>query len=45
LESRDENTKFFQAYAKGRRCENTIWSLEDQHEVVENTFEGMARSE
>jgi hypothetical protein len=43
LESGDENTKFFQAYAKGRRSTNTIWSLEDQHGVVESTFEGMAR--
>jgi phosphoribosylformylglycinamidine (FGAM) synthase-like amidotransferase family enzyme len=43
LESGDENTKFFQAYPKGRRSTNTIWSLEDQHGVVESTFERMAR--
>lgn len=25
----DENTKFFQLYAKGRQLKNTIWSLSD----------------
>jgi len=29
LESEDENIKFFQAYAKGRKNSNTIWSLQD----------------
>jgi hypothetical protein len=32
LEKGDENTKFFQAFAKGRKMANTIWSLNDQHE-------------
>ena len=27
LECGDENTKFFHAYARGRKVENTIWSL------------------
>jgi hypothetical protein len=29
LQSGDENTKLFQAYEKGRKMENTIWSLND----------------
>jgi hypothetical protein len=41
--SGDENTKFFQAFAKGRRCANTIWHLRDQEGNLENSFEGMAR--
>jgi hypothetical protein len=43
LKSGDENTKFFQAYAKGRKCSNTIWHLKDQDGNQENTFEGMSR--
>jgi hypothetical protein len=43
LASGDENTKFFQAFAKGRRCANTIWHLRDQEGNLENSFEGMAR--
>jgi hypothetical protein len=29
LENGDENTNFFQVYAKGRREKKTIWSLKD----------------
>jgi hypothetical protein len=43
LASGDENTKFFQAFAKYRRCVNTIWHLRDQEGNVENSFEGMER--
>jgi len=43
LESGDENTKFFQAYAKGRKCVNTIWKLENQEGSMETSFEGMAK--
>jgi hypothetical protein len=42
LEKGDENTKFFQAYAKGRKAENTIWSLKDQEGRPCTTFEGLA---
>jgi hypothetical protein len=42
LENGDENTKFFQAYAKGRREENTIWSLKDQEGRSITSFEGLA---
>jgi hypothetical protein len=30
LEKGDENKKLFQAYAKGRKDGNIIWSLKDQ---------------
>jgi len=43
LKSGDENTKFYHAYAKGRKNANTIWKLEDSEGREENTFEGMAR--
>jgi hypothetical protein len=42
LESGDENTKFFQAYAKGRKTANTIWSLQDQSQREITSFEGLA---
>jgi hypothetical protein len=42
LESGDENTKFFQAYAKGRKNVNTIWHLKDQDGNLETSFEGMS---
>jgi hypothetical protein len=41
LENGDENTTFFQAYAKGRREENTIWSLKDQEGRSITSFEGL----
>jgi hypothetical protein len=43
MESGDENTNFFQAFAKGRRSVNTIWQLRDQEGNMENSFEGMSR--
>jgi hypothetical protein len=43
LKSGEENTKFFQAYAKGRKCTNSIWQLKDQDGKKEHTFEGMAK--
>jgi hypothetical protein len=39
LESGDENTKLFQAYAKGRKPSNTIWSLSDPTGRTVSTFE------
>lgn len=42
LESGDENTKFFQAYAKGRKNVNTIWYLKDQDGNLETSFEGLS---
>jgi hypothetical protein len=37
----DENTKFFQAFAKGRKMANTIWGLKKRDGEVVNTFEGL----
>jgi hypothetical protein len=43
LEKGDDNTKFFQAYAKGRKMDNTIWSLKDSEGRKVSSFDGMAR--
>jgi hypothetical protein len=42
LENGDENTKKFQAYAKGRKMSNTIWSLSDNNGNVVTSFEYLA---
>ena len=42
MKAGDENTKFFQAYAKGRRMNNTIWELENENGEQISTFEGLA---
>jgi hypothetical protein len=38
LHSGDENTKFFQAYAKGRKMSNTIWGIKDQSRQITFLF-------
>ena len=43
LESGDENTKFFHAYARGRKAANTIWCLKDEAGLEHFGFEGKAR--
>jgi hypothetical protein len=43
LHSGDENTKIFQAYAKGRKLANTIWGLKDQSRRKLSSFEDLAR--
>jgi hypothetical protein len=43
LHSGDENTKFFQSYAKGRKLENTIWGLTDHTGRNISSFEDLAR--
>ena len=42
LECGDDNTKFFHAYARGRKATNTIWSLQDE-EGIHVDFEAKAR--
>ena len=42
LECGDDNTKFFHAYAQGRKAANTIWSLQDE-EGIHVDFEAKAR--
>jgi hypothetical protein len=43
LEAGDENSKFFHAYAKGRKAANSSWSLDNSLGEPQTTFEGMAR--
>ena len=42
LSSGDDNTKFFHAYAKGRKTHNSIWELQDGVGNRESNFEGLA---
>ena len=42
LESGDENTKFFHAFAKCRKAANIVWRLEDEQGISHDTFYGMA---
>ena len=44
LEFGDDNTKFFQAYARGRKDANTVWILLDDRGMIHYTFNGMART-
>lgn len=41
LESGDENTKFFQAYTKGCKMDNTIWTLMDRDGRDLSSFKDM----
>lgn len=43
LEKGDDNTKFFQAYAKGRKSANTIWHLKDEEGREVSSFEGLSQ--
>ena len=42
LKGGDENTKFFQAYARGRRMGNTIWELRKEEGTVVSSFDGLS---
>ena len=44
MECGDDNTKFFHAYARGRKDANIVWSLKEEHGTVYDTFEGMANT-
>ena len=39
-----DNTKFFQAFAKGRKQQNTIWKLKNENNETTNTFEDLAET-
>ena len=39
LESGDENTKFFQTFAKSREMKDTIWELEDHNNDFVSSLE------
>ena len=43
LASGDENTKFFHAYARGRKVQNTIWEMKDGAGEIVSSFEGLAK--
>ena len=43
LDCRDDNTKIFHAYARGRKAANTIWSLKDEQGEANSSFEDKAR--
>jgi hypothetical protein len=43
LKNGDGNTKFFQAYAKGRKMSNTIWSLKDDNGREHSSFEELVQ--
>ena len=42
MECGDDNTKFFQSFAKGRKQQNTIWELKNENNETLNTFEDLA---
>ena len=42
LSSGDDNTKFFHAYAKGWKVQNTIWELQDDRGGKESSFEDLS---
>jgi len=42
MECCDGNTKFFQAYEKGRKISNTIWSLPGQDGRDVSSFDGLS---
>ena len=42
LQCGDENTKKFQAFAKGRKFSNSIWELSSAEGEPVSSFDGMA---
>ena len=44
MECGDDNTKFFQTFAKGRKQQNTIWELKNENNETVNTFEDLAKT-
>ena len=41
MEYDDDNTKFFQDFAKGRRQQNTIWELKKEKNETTTNFEDL----
>ena len=39
----DDNTKFFQAFVKGRKQQNTIWELKNARNEWVSSFEDLAK--
>ena len=44
MECGDDNTKFFQDFAKGRKQQNTIWELKKENNETATTFEDLAET-
>ena len=44
MECGDDNTKFFQYFAKGRRQQNTIWKLRKENSERAKKFEDLAET-
>ena len=44
MECGDDNTKFFQAFAKGRKQQNTIQELRKENNEAANNFEDLAKT-
>ena len=44
MECGDDNTKYFQAFAKGKKQQNTIWELKNENNETVNTFEDLANT-
>ena len=41
MECGDDNKKFFQAFAKGRKQQNTIWDLKNPNNEIATSFEDL----
>ena len=44
MECGDDNTKLFQAFAKGRKQQNTIWELKKENNETTTNFEDLAET-
>ena len=42
MECGDNNNKFFQAFAKGRKQQNTIWELKKENIEMASSFDDLA---
>ena len=44
MECGDDNTKFFQAFAKGRKQQNTFWELRNANNEIVSSFEDLVET-